>query len=112
MPGDHLSMIPYLEKSYYTLFVDDFTRWSFVYFFESKKSQECTAAFKTMRSYIKKQFNGDIKRFHCDNGGGEYDNRLFKRELMQNGTQYKPAPPYTQHKNGVSVYGNEIALLL
>jgi hypothetical protein len=55
-----------------------------------------------MRSYIKTQFNCDIKRFRCDNGRGEYDNGLFKSELMHNGTQYETAPPYTQHKNGVS----------
>jgi hypothetical protein len=48
------------------------------------------------------QFNCGIKQFWYNNGRGEYDNGLFETELMHNGIQYKRAPPYTQHKNGVS----------
>ena len=73
-----------------------------MYFLKTKKSQEYTTAFRDVRAYVKTQFNCEIKRLRCDNGRGEYDNGLFKSELMQSGTQYEPAPPYTQHMNGVS----------
>jgi len=41
-------------------------------------------------------------RFRCDNGRGEYDNRLFRGILRVSGISFEPAPPYTQHKNGKS----------
>ena len=43
-----------------------------------------------------------IKRFRCDNGRGEYNNAEFLRFLHLAGITWEPAPPYTQHKNGVS----------
>jgi len=43
-----------------------------------------------------------IARFRCDNGRGEYDNRLFREILRVLGISFEPAPPYTQHKNGKS----------
>ena len=43
-----------------------------------------------------------IARFRCDNGRGEYDNRLFRGILRVSGISFEPAPPYTQHKNGRS----------
>jgi hypothetical protein len=43
-----------------------------------------------------------IKRFRCDNGTGEYNNAEFQKILTDSGIKYEPAPPYTQHKNGVA----------
>jgi len=44
----------------------------------------------------------DIKRFRCDNGRGEYDNKFFRSILAAREIRFEPAPPYTQHKNGVA----------
>lgn len=44
-----------------------------------------------------------IKRFRCDNGTGEYNNRNFQSIQAARGIRYEPAPPYTQHKNGIAV---------
>jgi hypothetical protein len=43
-----------------------------------------------------------IQRFRCDNGTGEYNNAEFQKILADSGIRYEPAPPYTQHKNGVA----------
>jgi len=43
-----------------------------------------------------------IARFRCDNGRGEYDNRLFRGILRVSGISFELAPLYTQYKNGKS----------
>jgi hypothetical protein len=87
---------------YYIVFIDDYSRWSFVYFLKNKDRQTCSNTFREMQKFVKTQFGYDIKRFRCDNGKGEYNNALFKSILVNSGITFEPAPPYTQHKNGVS----------
>jgi hypothetical protein len=87
---------------YYILFIDDFSRWTFVHFLKSKDRQACCAAFREMRAFVQTQYGYSIQRFRCDNGRGEYDNALFTSILAAGGISFEPAPPYTQHKNGVS----------
>ena len=38
----------------------------------------------------------------CDNGRGEYDNKLFRMLLAASGTSFEPCPPHAHHKNGVA----------
>jgi hypothetical protein len=89
-------------KRYYIVFIDDFSRWTFVYFLHTKDREACSNAFREMQSYVKTQYGCTIRRFRCDNGRGEYDNTLFKGILTTSGINFEPAPAYTQHKNGVS----------
>jgi hypothetical protein len=89
-------------KRYYIVFIDDFSRWTFVYFLHTKDREACRNAFREMQSYVKTQYGCTIRRFRCDNGRGEYDNALFKGILTTSGINFEPAPAYTQHKNGVS----------
>jgi hypothetical protein len=44
----------------------------------------------------------NIKRFRCDNGTGDYDNRLFRMLLATCDTALECCPPYAHHKNGVT----------
>jgi len=44
----------------------------------------------------------EVKRFRCDNGRGEYNNKTFRLVLAARGTTYEPCPPYAHHKNGVA----------
>jgi len=48
------------------------------------------------------KFSTRIARFRCDNGKGEYDNEEFRSILKESGISFEPAPPYTEHKNGIA----------
>jgi len=86
---------------HYILFVDDYTRWTTVYLLPDNKQEPCIAAYQ--HSQAKVDARGyNIKRFRCDNGRGEFDNRLFRQLLATRGTALEFCPPYAHHKNGVA----------
>jgi hypothetical protein len=87
--------------SYYIVYIDDCTRWTEVYPLIGKTAAEITAKFQHFKAWVETQ-GRRIKRFRCDNGRGEYNNALFLEILASSGITYEPAPPYTQHKNGVA----------
>jgi hypothetical protein len=70
-------------------------------YFLITKTAEVTAKFQHFKTRIHTQ-GYRIKRFRCDNGKGEYRNQTFLDELGKAGVCFKPSPPYTQYKNGVS----------
>ena len=91
------------DARYFIIYVDDHTRHVWVYFLKSKKAEEVTFRFQEFKTQMKRQFpQWPIVRFRCDNGKGEYDNSLFRGILTVSGITFEPAPPYTQHKNGVA----------
>ena len=51
------------------LFVDDYTRFTWIYFLKHKS--QVFQMFKEFEALITRQFNGKIKSFHSD-WGGEY----------------------------------------
>jgi hypothetical protein len=89
---------------HYLLFIDDYTRWTFVCFLIHKTAENCTRAFKGILALIRTQYPKfcRIQRFRSDNGTGEYDNPTFREVLADNGIIFEPSPPYTQNMNGVS----------
>jgi len=44
----------------------------------------------------------EVKQFRCDNGRGEYDNKIFRPVLAARGTTYEPCSPYADHMNAVA----------
>jgi len=86
---------------HYILFVDDYTRWTTVYLLPDKKHETCIAAYQHYQAKVDAR-GYNIKRFRCDNGRGEYDNRLFRMLLATRGTALEFCPPYAHHKNGVA----------
>jgi len=86
---------------YFIIFVDDYSHYTHVYILHDKKAETCIQAFQHLQAKLD-SWDYDIKRFGYDNGRGEYNNRLFHSLLTARGISYKPAPPYTQHKNGVA----------
>jgi len=44
----------------------------------------------------------EIKRFRCENGQGEYDNKTFQYVHAAQGTIYEPYPAYAHHRNHVA----------
>jgi hypothetical protein len=59
-------------------------------------------AFQQFKALVEKEVETSICRFRCDNGTGEYSNRLFKDFLSTDGICFEPSAPYTQSQNGVS----------
>jgi len=66
-----------------------------------KLAEEISAKFQNYQVWVE-AWGFHIKRFRCDNGSGEYNNSVFLTLLGEKGIAYEPAPPYTQHKNGVA----------
>jgi len=88
---------------YFILYIDDFSRSTWVYFLRSKKAEEVVSVFQEFQAMVDTQYpEYTIRRFRCDNGRGEYDNTFFRGILRVRGISFEPSPPYTQHKNGVS----------
>ena len=76
---------------------------TWVYFLKVKSYQETLEAFQAFTEAIAEMDSRHvIRRFRCDNGRGEYDNRFFLEFLSTEGISYEPAAPYTQNQNGVS----------
>ena len=86
---------------HYTLFIDDYTHWTTVQLFPDKKQETCIAAYQHHEAKIDAR-GYHIKRFRCDNGIGEFDNRLFQQLLATRGTALKFFRSYAHHENRVA----------
>ena len=87
---------------HFILFIDDYTRMTWVYFLKFKSHKETLKAFQVFKATAEKTSSHLIRRFRCDNGRGEYENKFFLEFLSAEGISYEPATPYTQNQNGVS----------
>ena len=88
---------------YYILYIDDYSRLSWVYFLRIKTSAEICTVFREFKVMLELKFQPHrITRFRSDNGRGEYNNIEFLSILKESGISFEPAPPYTPHKNGIS----------
>ena len=88
---------------YYIIYVDDYSRFTWVFFLKTKSSTEITGVFQSLMAYLHKHFpQWKILRFRCDNGSGEYNNSLFRGILRVTGIVFETAPASTQHKNGIT----------
>ena len=86
---------------YYILFIDDCTRYVEIYLLVTKSLSEIQAKFEEYKAWVEAQ-GFRIRRFRSDNGTSEYQNSVFLQTLALSGITFEPAPPYTQHRNGVT----------
>ena len=86
-------------KRYFVLFIDDFSRYTQVYFL-SKKS-EVLSVFKHYKSFVEKHTGKSILRFRSDNGG-EYSSNEFVEFLRKNGIKRETSVARRPQQNGVS----------
>ena len=88
---------------YFLLFVDDYSRMTFIYFLKHKN--EVFKKFKDFKAIVENQQNKKIKILHTDNGGefcsGEMENYLTKEGLIHQKTN-----AYTPEQNGVCERAN------
>lgn len=89
-------------KSYFIVYIDDYSRTAFTYFLHTKTATEIVSLFQEFLSRVEAMLpTFQFSSFRCDNARGEYDNSLMRGILRVSGISFEPSPPYSQHKNGV-----------
>jgi hypothetical protein len=84
---------------YYIIFVDDFTRYTWLYPIQHKSdAYHCFVKFKTL---VETQFSTKIQQLQSD-GGGEYTSHLFQSFLTSNGILHRKSCPHTSQQNGLA----------
>nr|AFP55546.1 gag-pol polyprotein [Rosa rugosa] len=84
---------------YFVLFIDDFTRLSWVVLLKSKDS--VFSAFRAFHSLVRTQYDAHVKVFRSDNGG-EFVNHSFHEYFQHHGIIHQTSCPQTPEQNGVS----------
>ncbi|KAK2396270.1 putative mitochondrial protein [Trifolium repens] len=92
-------VISHAQYKYFITFIDDYSRFTWVYFLRSKS--EAFTAFKFFHAYVQTQFSSKIKILRSDNGG-EYTSHLFQEFLQENGILSQRSCPSTPQQNGVA----------
>lgn len=90
------------EYRYFLIIVDDYTRYIWIWFLESKDMKATSAALSEFKVYAENQFKCNIKRARTDNGTGEFMNKEWNKVVTTAGIQREPSPPYNQAKNDVA----------
>jgi hypothetical protein len=84
---------------YYVLFVDDYSRFSWLYPLKSKS--EVLPCFSKFKKLVENLFSCSIKQLQTDNGG-EYTSMAFKNFTNEHGILHRFTCPYTSEQNGIS----------
>lgn len=92
-------IVSYQGFRYYAVFVDDFSRFSWLYPLHNKG--DFYSVFKSFKNLVENQFNAKIKEFQSD-GGGEFIGQNMKQYLSENGIHNRISCPYTREQNGVA----------
>lgn len=88
---------------YFALFIDDFSRMTFVYFLKNKS--DILDEFKKFKVRVELETGSKIKMLRTDNGR-EYVNTEFNRFLDNEGVRRKLTVQYTPQQNGVAERAN------
>ena len=84
---------------YFVLFIDDFTRKTFVYFLTQKS--QVLEKFKEFKAFAENETECQIQTLRSDNGG-EYTSKAFNEFCRNHGIQRQFSTPYTPQQNGVA----------
>ncbi|KAM1503397.1 hypothetical protein ACFXTO_028641 [Malus domestica] len=84
---------------YFVLFIDDFSRMSFVYLMKSKS--EVQTIFKDFHMHVKTQFQSDIKVLRSDNGTEFLSNKMLQY-ISSQGIIHQTSCVGTPQQNGVA----------
>ena len=85
--------------SYFTTFIDDFSRKTWVYFL--KKKDEVFSKFKEFKALVENATNRRIRVLRSDNGG-EYTSKEFNNFCKDAGIKKEFTVPYNPPQNGVA----------
>ena len=87
------------KNEYYMTFLDDYTRYCWIYFLKSK--DQASIAISNFWQFTQTQFGKTIKRLHSDNGT-EYVNQnvsLFLQKKWNHTHYLSSSPPWTQRRS-------------
>ncbi|KAL4289903.1 hypothetical protein GQ457_14G000940 [Hibiscus cannabinus] len=87
------------NSRYFVVFVDDFSRMTWVYFVKEKS--EVFSVFKKFKSSIEKQSGNAVKVLRTDRGG-EFVSTEFDNFCEEMGIQHQLTASYTPQQNGVA----------
>jgi transposase InsO family protein len=90
-------------KRYIVTFIDDFSRYTFVYMIRHKS--EVTDKLKLFEAFATTQTGHDLKAIRSDNGG-EYVNADFEEFCQLKGIKHQRTVPRTPNQNGVAERAN------
>lgn len=86
-------------NKYFLLFVDDYSRMSWVYFLKFKS--EAFEQFVKFKSLVEKQKGSNLKILRTDRGG-EFSSGEFNQYCEKHGIHKELTAPYTPEQNGVA----------
>jgi transposase InsO family protein len=87
------------RKRYFLTFIDDCTRFCYVYLLKSK--DEAFNYFKAYKAEVENQLERKIKRLRFDRGG-EYFSNIFSEFYVEHGIVHERTPPFSPQSNGVA----------
>ncbi|KAJ8907375.1 hypothetical protein NDN08_007488 [Rhodosorus marinus] len=95
------------RKTYFAIFVDEYSRFTRVYFL--RKKNEMYQRFNDYKVWFETQTGTRIKVLHTD-GGGEYEG--LAKQLVNHGIKWDPTAPHSPETNGFSERTNRSILVL
>lgn len=98
-----LSVASHSGKRYFLLFIDDKTRYTFVYFLREKS--EVFSKIAEFKKLVENQTNKKIKVLRSDNGK-EFVNKQVSQFLKESGIIHQTTVEYTPEQNGVAERAN------
>ncbi|PKU67803.1 Retrovirus-related Pol polyprotein from transposon TNT 1-94 [Dendrobium catenatum] len=93
------SVISLQGFKYYVIFIDDFSRYCWLYPLRAKS--DVVSVFYKFKQLVERQFDTKIKHFRSD-GGGEYCSNQFNLFLENCGIIHQITCPYTPEQNGLA----------
>ncbi|RVW21330.1 Retrovirus-related Pol polyprotein from transposon RE1 [Vitis vinifera] len=85
-------------SKYYIAFIDDYTRFCWIYFLKSKS--EVANVFWKYKAWVENQSSCRMQKIRSDNGK-EYTNEIFDKFCEEAGIEHQLTTPYTPQQNGV-----------
>ena len=86
---------------FYVIFIDDYSRRTWIYFLKHKDSSEVLSKFKEFKALVENQSGQKIKTLRSDNGG-EFTSDIFKYFCISVGINRECSVPYNPQQNGIA----------